>query len=119
MAQRIDPRYFPSLIDANVLDRLGRSDDADVDKILALAEDQTIYLMLPHSVEAEIEHPNTPAGVKRRAQQLIFTEPVSLTHIEIERHQRVRDMVRGNALPGQHDRDAYHLAHIIHDSDQI
>ena len=109
MAQRIDPRYFPSLIDANVLDRLGGPDDADVDQILALAEDLKISLMMPHSVKAEIDHPNTPADVKQRALPFFYTMPVSLTPGEVERHQQVRDLVRGDAKPGKHDRDAYHM----------
>jgi hypothetical protein len=109
MAQRIDPRYFPSLIDANVLDRLGGPDDAVVDQILALAEELKIDLKLPHSVKTEIDHPNTPADVKQRALQLIYTVPVSLTPGEVELQQQARDLVRGNAKPGQHDRDAYHI----------
>ncbi len=109
MAQRIDPRYFNSLIDANVLDQLGGPDDAVVDQILALAEDCKVSLMLPHSVKAEIEHPNTPADVKQRALPFIYTEPVSLTAAEVQRHQQVRDLVRGNAKPGKHDRDADHM----------
>ncbi len=100
MAQRIDPRYFPSLIDANVLDRLGGPDDAVVDQILALAEDHKISLMLPHSVKAEIDHPNTPADVKQRALPFIYTMPVSLTPGEVQRHRQVRDLVRGSASLG-------------------
>ena len=109
MAQRIDPRYVNSLIDANVLDQLGGPDDGVVRQILALAEDCKVLLMLPHSVRAEIEHPNTPAVVKQRALPFIFTEPVSLTPPEVQRHQHVRDLVRGNAKAGKHDRDAYHM----------
>ncbi len=109
MAQRIDPRYFNSLIDANVLDRLGGSDDAVVDQVLALADEGTISLVLPHSVKAEIEHPNTPAAVKKLALAFIYTESVSLTPKEVDRHQQVRDLVRGSAKPGKHDRDAYHM----------
>ena len=41
--------------------------------------------------------------------QFIYTEPVSLTPAEVQRHQQVRDLVRGNAKPGKHDRDAYHM----------
>jgi len=110
MAQRIDPRYFNSFIDANVLDRLGDpEEDGVVDQILELDEANKILLLLPHSVKAEIEHPNTPSEVKQRALPFIFTEPVSLTDEETVRHQRVYDLVRGNAQPGQHERDAYHV----------
>ena len=109
MAQRIDPRIFNTLLDAHVLDRTGGPDDAAVDEILGLDE---LTLILPHSVKSEIEHPNTPADVKRRALGLIYTLPVSLTPPEQELHQRVRTIVRGNAKPGKHDRDAFHLVEI-------
>lgn len=109
MAQRIDPRYFPSLIDGNVLDR-GHPDDAAVDEVLSLHEAGKIApLSIPHSVKAEIEHPNTPAEKRRRAAAFLFTCPVSLTPPEQKRHAEVRDVVRGNARPGKHDRDAYHM----------
>jgi predicted nucleic acid-binding protein len=109
MAHRIDPRYCDSLIDANVLDRLGSSEDAIVDDILALEERGKIALLLPHSVKAEIEHPKTPAPVKKRAAEIIYTKQVSLTQPELTLHVQVRSLVQGNAKPGKHDRDAYHL----------
>ena len=109
MAKRIDPRYFNTLIDANVLDRRGDADDEAVDEMLSLYGDGKITLLMPHSVKAEIEHPNTPAEVKARAMSIIFTEPVTLTPNEVERHRQVRDLVQGNAVPGTHDRDAYHV----------
>jgi predicted nucleic acid-binding protein len=109
MARRIDPRLINSLIDANVLDRVGGPEDTVVDQVLTLHEDGKILLMLPHSVKAEIEHPNTPPEVKRRALALIYTKSVSLTPAEVERHQKVRKLVRGNARAGRHDRDAYHM----------
>ncbi len=109
MAKRIDPRYFNNFIDANVLDRMGDGHDDAVDEMLSLYDDGKITLLMPHSVKAEIEHPNTPAKVKARAMGIIFTEPVTLTPNEVERHCQVRDLVQGNALPGTHDRDAYHV----------
>ncbi len=109
MAKRIDPRYFNNFIDANVLDRMGDGHDDAVDEMLSLYERSEITLLLPHSVKAEIEHPRTPPEVKARAMGIIFTEPVTLTPNEVELHRRMRDLVRGNARPGKHDRDAYHV----------
>ncbi len=109
MAKRIDPRYFNTLIDANVLDRLGDADDEAVDEMLSLHGNGKITLMLPHSVKHEIEDPNTPAEVKARAMRIIYTDPVTLTPNEVELHRRMRDLMQGNALPGTHDRDAYHV----------
>ena len=57
----------------------------------------------------EIAHPHTPTEVKRKAGFLVFSMPVELTGPELELHDRVRDLIRGNAQPGQHDRDAFHL----------
>ena len=109
MARRIDPRYFNNLIDANVLDRTGGPDDAAVDRILELADAGEILVLLPHSVKSEIEHPNTPLEIRHRAAHLIFTEPVNLTPGELAEHARVRAILQGNAQPGAHDRDAYHI----------
>lgn len=80
-----------------------------VDEILDLASDLQISLNLPHSVQSEIDHPSTPVDVKRRASALVFTVPVSPTAREMALHAKVRDVIRGNAASGKHDRDAYHL----------
>ena len=109
MTHLIDPRIVNSLIDAHVLDRTGGPDDDIVDEILSLAAEEEINLLLPYSVKSEIEHHNTPAKVKRRAAELLYTEPVSLTPGEKEQHRRVREILQGNAKLGKHDRDAFHV----------
>lgn len=97
------------MLDANALDKRGGPEDAVVDELLALAEGMKLSLVLPHSVRAEINHPNTPADVKRRAARLLFSTSVDLTGPEFELHRKVRTILQGNAKPGKHDRDAYHL----------
>ena len=109
MAKRIDPQIHNNFIDANVPDRLDDGHDEAVDEMLTLAEQGSITLMLTHSVKTEIGNPNTPSDVKQRTLGLIFTEPVSLTNNELELHKQVREMVQGNAKPGRHDRDAFHV----------
>lgn len=109
MGQQIDPRYGNNCIDAHVLDHIGSPEDAVVEEILRLAWEGAFLLVLPHSVKSEIEHPNTPREVKRRAQRLLFTEPVGLTPDELVLHRKVRSIVQGNAKPGKHERDAYHV----------
>ncbi|MBN8811846.1 MULTISPECIES: hypothetical protein [unclassified Sphingomonas] len=66
-------------------------------------------VLLPHSVKAEIENPNTPTAVKCRAADLIYTMPVSLNPGELDVHAKVRALMRGNALSNQHDSDAFHV----------
>jgi len=105
----LDPRYGNNFIDANVLDRTGGPEDAAVDEILRLKDDGAFTLLLPHSVKAEIAHPNTPAAVKQRATLFIYSMPVQLTAPELATHDKVRALIQGNAQPGQHARDAFHL----------
>ena len=105
----MNPLIGSNFIDANVLDRTGGPEDAAVDTILEMKWEGVFTLLLPYSVKAEIEHPNTPADVKQRAAGLIYSIPVQLTPAEVATHQRVRALIQGNAKPGQHANDAFHL----------
>jgi len=105
----LDPRYGNNFIDNNGLDRTDDpAENAAVDTILELAG-QAFGLLLPYSVKAEVEHPNTPRDVQRRAAMLLHSLPVQLTEPERATHDRVRALLQGNALPGKHAADAFHL----------
>ena len=82
-----------------------------MDEILRLldTDEGDFSVLLPHSVKAEIAHPNTPPDVKRRAARLIYSMPTRLTAPELATHEEIRTLIQGNAKPGQHDRDAFHL----------
>jgi hypothetical protein len=107
---RFDPRYGNNFLDCNALDHTDPIEDGAMDEILKLHEDpDTFTLLLPYSVKAEIEHPSTPADKKRLAENFVFSMEVQLTGPELALHQRVRALIQGNAKPGRHDKDAYHL----------
>ena len=106
----LDPHHANNFIDANALQITGGPDDTALEEILRLSgEDDTFTLLLPHSVKSEIEHPNTPTDVKRRAARLVFSMPVQLTAPEMATHETIRSLIQGNAKAGQHDTDALHL----------
>jgi predicted nucleic acid-binding protein len=105
----LDPRFSNNFIDANVLDRTGGPEDAAVDEILQLRGGETFTVLLPNSVKTELAHPNTPAEVKQRAAELVYSVPVQLTSSELATHDKIRALIQGNAKPGQHDSDAFHL----------
>jgi hypothetical protein len=67
----LDPRYGNNHIDAHFLDAVEGEEGHAVERILALYEGTEFTLLLPHSVKAEIDHPNTPAHVKARARGFI------------------------------------------------
>lgn len=98
-----------NFIDANALHHTGGPEDEALDEILRLRGADTFIVLLPYSVKAEVAHPNTPADVKQLAAQMIYSMPVQLTAPERATHDKIRKLIQGNAKPGQHDSDAFHL----------
>jgi hypothetical protein len=72
MARFIDPFRVNNLVDANILDDAADGQDAAVREIVRLAETRQITLLLPYSVRNELSDPNTPAHVRRAADQFLF-----------------------------------------------
>ena len=105
----LDPHFGNNCLDAHILDRIGDLEDPEVQQVIALWESGELQIVLPHSVKSEIEHPNTPRDVKRRVADFIFTIPVTLTTAENDLHQRVLQIVQGNAKPNKHKKDSFHL----------
>jgi hypothetical protein len=104
-----DPRYHQVFLDAHIFDE---SDDLEITS--AVAEilgpmRESVSILLPYSVKAEIERPQTPASVKALAAELIYSTPVQLSQSEIETHIRLRIIMKGNALSNRHDADAFHV----------
>jgi hypothetical protein len=105
----LDPRRGNNFIDANAFDLTGGREDGAVREIRRLHAEGAFTLDIPHSVKSEIGHRNTPLSVKSEAAQMIYTIPVPLTGPEQVTLQNVRTLIQGNARPGQHDKDAFHL----------
>jgi hypothetical protein len=110
MAKRIDPRIYNSFVDTNFWDRSeDAAQDAAMREILDLADREEVMLILPFSVKAETEHPNTPREIQRIAAGMIHTVQTQLTRNELEIRVKLLELIQGNAKPGKHDRDVYHL----------
>jgi len=110
MNRPLDARRVNVTIDANALDKDGTARDAVVDRALRLRQAGKIRFVIPAGVRREIEHPKTPQTVKDAVLPEIFTMPVGLNPQEQEFRQRLIAALQGNALPGKHAADAYHLA---------
>ena len=59
-------------------------------------------IIVTHSVQKEIDHPNTPEDINRLSKAFIYTIEGNLTKEEIERRTEIRMLIQGNAAPGQH-----------------
>ena len=64
-----DPKYSPE-------------DQASL-RLFELSENGELSLEIGHSTQKEVEHPNTPAWVKREANKLIRTDETLLTQDEL------------------------------------
>jgi hypothetical protein len=68
------------------LDHADGPEGEAMDAIWQLYKEGALALMLLYSVQAEIEHPHTPAEVKRKAGELVFSEEVELVGPELAIH---------------------------------
>ena len=109
MRNGLDPRICNITLDANAVDRDGGLHDGFVDRLLNLRQAGKINFVIPGSVRGEVQHPNTPAEVKSAVLPEIFSTGVSRTAGEHATLRQVRALLRGNAAPGKHDADAFHL----------
>jgi predicted nucleic acid-binding protein len=106
----LNPCIGNNFLDSNALDHTDEIEDAAMDEILKLHDKpDTFTLLLPYSVKAEIEHPSTPAEKKRKAAGFLYSMEVQLTQPELATHEKIRALIQGNAQPGRHAKDAFHL----------
>ena len=106
----LDPRRVNVTIDANALDKDGTTRDAMVDRMLQLRQAGKFNFVIPAGVRREVEHPRTPQSVKDAVLPEIFTIPAGLNSQEQEFRRKLAAVLQGNAAPGKHAADAYHLA---------
>jgi hypothetical protein len=105
----LDPRICNIHLDANAVDRDGGPRDSLVDRMLGLRQAGKINFVVPGSVRGEVQHPNTPHGVRSTMLPEIFSLPVGRTTGEHDTLRKVRALLQGNATPGRHDADGLHL----------
>ena len=81
----IDPKYSQFHLDTCAFDPTHSPEDLAAIEIWNLYEAGTLNVILAHSNQREIGHPNTPPRVKAQASAMISTIPVQLTPQETAR----------------------------------
>lgn len=109
MARFIDPLYTNNFLDANIFDEIADGQDAAVQEILRIYQEESVSLILPYSVQAELEDPNTPAAVKKASQQFVYSVKVSLTDGEKKVYEKLLAEVTGDSKPENIARDLFHV----------
>lgn len=105
-AQR-PPQYTHSFIDSCAFNP-GGAEEAASRRIL----EKWPCIVVAHSVQKELEHPNTPDDVKRMARAFIYTDETELTPELLLKRDEIRILIQGNAKPGKHKGDADHLSEL-------
>jgi len=102
--QQLSPEYAKTFIDSCAFNPGGEEEKASR-RILSDRPE----IIVAHSVQKEIAHPNTPSDVKALANSQIYTISTSLTPGEIQARDDIHVLVQGNAKPNKHKDDADHL----------
>ena len=102
--QQRPPRYTHSFIDSCAFDP-GGMEEAASRRIL----EKWPNILVAHSVQKELDHPNTPDDVKRMGQAFVYTIETELPPELLSKRDEIRILIQGNAKPGKHKGDADHL----------
>jgi hypothetical protein len=106
----IDPRISNIGLDSNALDRDGTARDQLVERFERMSEANELTVVVAAGVRGEVQHPNTPDGVKAAVLLQIFNLRPGLNSSQQDARRRGGAILQGNAKPGAHAADASHLS---------
>jgi hypothetical protein len=105
----LDPRRTNTFLDSCAFDPKYHPEDEAAQRIRQLRRGGMISIMIAHSNQKEIEHPNTPADVKAEAVDMTHTIKTSLTSEELTRLGKIHAALTGNGNPVNYAPDAQHV----------
>jgi hypothetical protein len=92
----VNPLITNCFIDSCAFDPKYKPEDEASGEIFRLYKEGELLIQIAHSTQKEIQHPNTPAWVKREALNLIYTLPVSLIESEVRKLSEIENILAGN-----------------------
>jgi hypothetical protein len=105
----MNPWITNSFLDSCAFDPKYRPEDEAANEVFRLHQAKHLGILLAHSNQREVDHPNTPAWVKAKAAGLIYTTSVTLTPGERTRLSRIQAILAGNGKPENVVDDARHV----------
>jgi hypothetical protein len=110
MARFINPLIENILIDANIVNAVASGQDEAVNEIVRLCQASEVIVMLPHTVQKELDHPNTPLAVKEARTQFLETHFVPPAESELRQYRELILAVMGNSLEKNVAPDLAHVS---------
>lgn len=105
----LDPRLTNNFLDSCAFDPKYAPENDAGEEIRRIANDGGLSLLITHSNQKEIEHPNTPEHVKREAQTMIYTIETDLTPGERAKKEEIHRILTGNGNREKYAADAAHV----------
>ena len=106
----IDPRRTTIWLDSCAFDpKYSPEDQASIEIFQRHERDELKGLNIAHSNLREIDHPNTPEWVKRKATELNYSIPTGLTDNERREKADILRILSGNGKPEKMAGDANHV----------
>ena len=105
----IDPKRKLNFLDSCAFDPDCSNEENASQKIFEKYKNEEIVLNLAHSIQKEIDHPNTPRWVKQEASSCIYTHPTALNIEERDLKANIWKILTGNGKPEKMKRDAEHV----------
>lgn len=105
----MNPWITNSFLDSCAFDPKYHPEDQAATELFRLHEKEGLGILLAHSNQREVDHPNTPAWVKTKAAGLIYTTSVTLTPDEKSRLRKIHAILTGDGKPENAEDDARHI----------
>jgi hypothetical protein len=105
----ISPKQVNNFLDSCAFNPQGTPEEGAAKKIRELGDAGVVNLVMAHSVQREIDHPNTPADVKQAATATIYTLDCELNSEELKRKAAIHAIMTGNGKPEKYIADATHI----------
>ena len=96
-------------MDSCAFDPKSYPEDQAANGLFRLHQTEHLGILLAHSNQREVDHPNTPAWVKARAAGLVYTTSVTLTPAERTRLSRIQAILAGKGKRENVADDARHV----------
>jgi len=105
----ISPWRTNNFVDSCAFDPKYDPEDKAAIEIFRLHREKELDIIIAHSTQKEIEHPNTPSWVKKEAVGLINTKNISLNPEEKAFLQNIERTLAGSGKRGNILQDARHI----------
>ena len=105
----LNPWITNTFLDSCAFDPKYHPEDQAATELFRLHQTEHLGILLAHSNQKEVDHPNTPTWVKTKAAGLIYTSSVTLTPGEKSRLSRIHAILTGKGKSENFVDDARHV----------